>query len=308
MSIILDALRKIQDQKAACLEPADAGTGEDPTSVPDTEQIPTPQVTAEAEKPQAVANERGSTTRRRAVKAQSGSQRFAGAPKILLGIILVVGVFTTGWFVSTIYFNLKSTPAPVETDTEMALARTHAAENPANLVNSPEAPPAEVAPELAQPAAAAPTPLPEPPVAEVVQVEEAVQGREVVAKVVPIAVSEAVPIVPIEDERHIPSPEEQAPVSIPERGTTSTIAEPVKETRPAPPKMSPESELQVQPGEKGRPELKINAIAWKSKDPKAIVNMQRVYEGDVIEGAKVLVIQRHGIIFEYEGEPFEVRF
>jgi hypothetical protein len=58
----------------------------------------------------------------------------------------------------------------------------------------------------------------------------------------------------------------------------------------------------------GRPEFKINAIAWKNEEPRAIVNMQRVYEGDVIEGAKVLAIKRKVVVFEYEGEIFEVRF
>ncbi len=58
----------------------------------------------------------------------------------------------------------------------------------------------------------------------------------------------------------------------------------------------------------GRPELKINAIAWRAKEPKAIVNMQSVRVGDVIEGAKVLSIEKKIIFFVYEGEFFEVRF
>lgn len=69
-----------------------------------------------------------------------------------------------------------------------------------------------------------------------------------------------------------------------------------------------QKEAELEPVKVGKPELKINAIAWRAEEPKAIVNMQRVYVGDVIEGATVLAIQRKSILFEYDGEPFEVRF
>ena len=76
---------------------------------------------------------------------------------------------------------------------------------------------------------------------------------------------------------------------------------------PPPPQKSAEAK-EPKPEKGGRPDLKINAIAWRSEEPKAIVNMQRVYEGDVIEGATVLAIQRKAILFEYKGESFEIRF
>ena len=67
-------------------------------------------------------------------------------------------------------------------------------------------------------------------------------------------------------------------------------------------------EKEVKPKEPGRPKLKINAIAWRMVEPKAIVNMRVVFVGDVIEGATVVAIRRTSVIFEFEGETFEVRF
>jgi hypothetical protein len=74
------------------------------------------------------------------------------------------------------------------------------------------------------------------------------------------------------------------------------------------PEPAPAPVKEAKPQKKERPKLKINAIAWRSDEPKAIVNMQRVFEGDVIEGATVLAIKRKIIEFEYEGETFVVRF
>ena len=71
---------------------------------------------------------------------------------------------------------------------------------------------------------------------------------------------------------------------------------------------SPGVPVQKVAEKKGRPEFKINAIAWQNEEPRAIVNMQSIYEGDVIEGATVVAIKRKLVIFEYEGETFKVRF
>jgi hypothetical protein len=108
-------------------------------------------------------------------------------------------------------------------------------------------------------------------------------------------------------------PTEKAPAEAPEQ-----LSDPERaEERPATPTRVTDSSRRaaVSPPPKepvldsqGRPVLKINAIAWRGSEPKAIVNMQRVFEGDVIEGATVLAIQRKAILFEYEGKPFEVRF
>jgi hypothetical protein len=88
--------------------------------------------------------------------------------------------------------------------------------------------------------------------------------------------------------------------------TEPDVQEPAPDS-PAPARASPEAK-EPKPAEEGRPTLKINAIAWKNREPKAVVNMQTIYEGDVVEGATVLAIQRKAILFEYKGETFEVRF
>ena len=74
------------------------------------------------------------------------------------------------------------------------------------------------------------------------------------------------------------------------------------------PAQPPAAVKEAPPQKPERPKLKINAIAWRNEEPKAVVNMQSVYEGDIIEGATVLAIRRMIIVFEFEGETFEVRF
>ncbi|GAB4347408.1 MAG: hypothetical protein Kow0099_29370 [Candidatus Abyssubacteria bacterium] len=308
MSIILDALKKIQEQKrAASTDAAQTGTAEESASLSAAKQAAharrmTPAGEVAVPVSAVTTPIRGARPR----TAQATPQRFANAPKLLLGIILILGVFTTGWFLSSIYFNLKSSPTRIGTEAETALVKTNETAVDRGRLDAPESAPVQTSSEPAQPAA---TTLPGASVAKAVA-QEAPQIQEVAA---PQAASTApaetaVPVGATEEDNRAPGfRETPALAPAPERAASSRSAAPMKETQPAA-VVLPDPELQAQPGGKGRPELKINAIAWKSKDPKAIVNMQRVYEGDIIEGAKVLVIQRHGIIFEYEGEPFEVRF
>lgn len=206
--------------------------------------------------------------------------RFGFAPKALLGLFVAVGVVTMGWFGSKIYYlNLK--PAPGMAASEMSAA---AVEEPAEYARAVEATPAQsekTASEL----------LPTPPLADVEDAAPLETAPALIEtpepQVARASVAEPAPL---------PTP---APPPAAVATHVAALAEP-EQTAPAMKETAPEKQ--------GRPEFKINAIAWKSEEPKAIVNMQSVYEGDVIEGATVLAIKRKMIVFEYEGETFEVRF
>ena len=57
-----------------------------------------------------------------------------------------------------------------------------------------------------------------------------------------------------------------------------------------------------------RATLKINAIRYSREDPRAIVNLKRVFEGDTVDGAKIVRIERDRIVFEADGAQFTLRF
>jgi hypothetical protein len=200
----------------------------------------------------------------------------------LLGLLVVLGIATTGWFANRIYFNLQTRPE---------IAKEHApvaAEVPATQAAAEESVPAPAEPEPSE-AVSAPAPA-------VAGEQAAPQPEAVVAAVMPepqiSSASLAQPVSQPAQPAPVPPPIviEVPPVESPEpRHASPAIKEP-------------------KPERVGRPEFKINAIAWKNEEPRAIVNMQRIYEGDVIEGATVVAIKRKVVVFEYDGEIFEVRF
>lgn len=61
------------------------------------------------------------------------------------------------------------------------------------------------------------------------------------------------------------------------------------------------------PGRVPRPSLKVTAIMTGVSNPSAFVNNKLVYEGDVMEGARVVTIQATGVVFEFDGQTFTVR-
>jgi hypothetical protein len=219
---------------------------------------------------------------RPSVAPQAGVERhrFGNSPKALLGLIVVLGIFTTGWFVSNIYSNLK-----LAANTKEAGPQADAAQPPQAVRASQTMPPES------QPVAAVPSQAPAP----VTHETAASAGTGIDAAAV--------------SSRQVarPSAAELPPpiASEPKENPSENI---VSRAKPAEPEPAVRGEKEAKPVKKGRPELKINAIAWRTDEPKAIVNMQRVYVGDVIEGATVLEIQRKRILLEYDGEPFEIRF
>ena len=258
MSIILRALKKLQEEKAreADAPPADGAEKEDSTST--GEAVPSSLAVGDDESSPDAAQDYmediAVRPRPESPKREAARQRFGVGPKALLIVVLMLGIFTTGWFASRIYLNMKLATSSGESGPQ---------------TNKPAAVVSKAA-------------LSEP------RQEHAIE---------PAAVAPA-------DSKQESSPSATASALPP-------IADAIAvEPAPEPPKRVDEKPRleERKPKREGRPELKINAIAWRSKEPKAIVNMQRVFEGDVIEGATVLAIQRKAILFEYDGESFEVRF
>jgi hypothetical protein len=264
MSIILKALKRIQDQKAdrppgdPALEEAEhaPNAGID-AAIASITQAPT-------DKDQAAAS-----------RDMPVRQPFITGPRLLVAVVIVLGIFTTGWFTNKIYISLK---APSRGPKAVSKAVTR----PAPSASAATAQAVEPVPTPTTMPAQAPAPEPESATAAPATVEPAEIARAAVA---PAA-------------RQEPPPAASAP---------ARVSAPPPAPPPAP-KPAAQAEKETKPLKNGRPDFKINAIAWKADEPKAIVNMQRVYEGDVIEGATVVTIQRKSILFEYNGETFEVRF
>ena len=262
MSIILKALKKIQEQeekRAGKISSAEAAKEKRVQARPPVSRAPSPPPGDSASHLEAVPAGPGRprSALRHPVLSAAGPgrpespHRFGLAPKALLGLLVLLGVFTTGWFFNKIFISVN--PAA---DTETPAPSTDA-EQPVNVIRAVQV---------------------RPPIGEA---EVSVPAQTLPAATEPTAGKEGAP----------------APGAAP-----APAAQPVKpEPAPAPVK-------EAKPQKKERPKLKINAIAWRSDEPKAIVNMQRVFEGDVIEGATVLAIKRKIIEFEYEGETFAVRF
>lgn len=253
MSIILKALKKIQEQEAEQRTGQEAGSSSGNTSAPVQAASGPPPTSVPS--PAESRNEPLGAQRVGAAPPPFVRHTFGLGPKVLLGLLFIVGIATAGWFASSIYHvNSEQGPENAASQTPPVI------EEPVIYVKAVEvtAAPGEAA--ALEPEVPEPTPS---------VVEETVQPEPLKA---PAAVTAI-------DVPHADSPERSAPA--------------MKEAKPE---------------KKEKPKFKINAIAWKNAEPRAIVNMQSVYEGGVIEGATVVAIKRKMIVFEYEGETFEVRF
>ncbi|MBI5115091.1 general secretion pathway protein GspB [Candidatus Poribacteria bacterium] len=295
MSIILKALKKVQDQKSeAPPEPVIAGLekfeehGADAPDFPPSE-APAP-LSAPPEMDAAAAlaapkSNRSSSAIGISIRERSPARGF----KILLGSILVLGLLTTAWFVNTIYSSSKHSPAAGE-PTNAA----YVLQQPEPMSAPPQSPPQADSPLAAAPPERPVTPQtrparePVPALAENTNTAAAAARRASAPPDVPEE-----PYSPTEPalKEHRPAiADEQIEQPKPRHGKE-------KANQPKKPK---------EPG--GKPELKINAIAWRDTEPRAVVNMQTVYVGDTVEGATVKTISPGSVTFEYEGETFEVRF
>ena len=283
MSIILKALKKIQEQEA------EQGAGR-PTGLPsdDASRLakPSPRATGKASArvgPGSTAFSPTATGRDQpgaykiGMPAPVARQAFGFGPKALLGLLVIVGIAMVGWFANSLYHvNLGQASETSASETSVvaeALA-------PVRAVEETPAPglPAALKP-IASVSMAAPS----------AREENARSAEEV-------AVYEAA----VEPVLRAQARAESAAMAAAVAAAVVPPAEPAERAAPV--------MKEAEPEKRGRPKFKINAIAWKNKEPRAIVNMQSIYEGDMIEGATVLAIKRKIVVFEYEGETFEIRF
>jgi hypothetical protein len=58
----------------------------------------------------------------------------------------------------------------------------------------------------------------------------------------------------------------------------------------------------------GAPELALQGTSVVEGRPVAVVNFQRLYEGDTIEGAKVIRIMDRIVEMEFDGKRFVIEF
>jgi hypothetical protein len=272
MSIILKALKKVQEQEAgqATGLPSDGASQHAPS--------PSRAAGAISAQPGSGAFSPAKMERGRSGANKIGTpppvarQAFGFGPKALLGLLVVVGIAAGGWFASNLYrVNSRQAPEAMASESPVvAEAATRAVEETPSTSQS-AAIEATASVSMSAPGASEEN-------ARVVV--EAVRSE---ANVEPVLRAEA----------------RAEPAAM----TAAAVVSPVETPGQAVPAMK-----EAEPEKRGRPEFKINAIAWKNKEPRAIVNMQSIYEGDTIEGATVLAIKRKIVVFEYEGETFEVRF
>ncbi len=86
-----------------------------------------------------------------------------------------------------------------------------------------------------------------------------------------------------------PAPQTAAPnkVSVPVIAATPPVAPAPDQAKPEPPPM---------------PELKLQAIVFRMKNPSALINGHHVEVGDEVSGARVTEIQRTTVIIEWQGQ------
>jgi len=274
MSIILNALKKVQDQEADRGSAGARDASDDKRSA-----------AADTSRSRGISRSAGQTGFSAAGDAAEIRHRFGMGPTVLLGLIVLLGVFTTGWFVGRIYLGAKpvseatvaeAIPEAVEPPKIATAAQASPVEPTAEVEQAIARPQQEPPPAMVEGAPVAETPVPRPPAPEP-----------------PVVVASVAAPPPQPVEPALKPAREEIIVYVPKLVAEEPAPAPIKEPRTV---------------EKGRPEFKINAIAWRSEEPRAVVNMQSVYEGDVIEGATVLAIRRMTVVLEYEGETFELRF
>jgi len=302
MSIILRALKKIQDQQEGL--PSSTPDGEESIeekAAADAVAVPAPAQEA-AEEPESgprrptgamTAGESGERVALLGLQTarHAPRHRFDSSPVALLILLVCLGVFTTGWFASRIYVNTRlasdATAPEIPPKTPPVIEQTPVADRAARIVRAEEIQPP---PSQAQPVEIAPA-----------QIEPPSTGAAAPAPEIAPASPEPQPARVSVIERSFPV-EQPITAQAPPPESVVPAAPAIEPTQP------PAAVKEAQPLKRERPKLKINAIAWRNEEPKAIVNMQSVYEGDFIEGATVLAIRRKRILFEFEGETFEVRF
>lgn len=120
---------------------------------------------------------------------------------------------------------------------------------------------------------------------------------------------------PLEPISSSAAAESQDPAPVVAPAPESTVREPTiaegNVSEPPPSPANPEATAVAKPVPAQKPALKINVLRPSSEqfpEALAVVNRQKVAVGDSVDGAKVLEMRADGILFEYAGESFFVRF
>jgi len=64
--------------------------------------------------------------------------------------------------------------------------------------------------------------------------------------------------------------------------------------------------VETPPEKKPLPELKIQGIIWGGIFPQAIINNKIIKKGDVIDEARVVDINKDGVVLLYQGEEYKL--
>jgi hypothetical protein len=117
---------------------------------------------------------------------------------------------------------------------------------------------------------------------------------------VPPEQAQTVPLEETEPEESEPSPEEEIetgpPVRLVGSGTTDS-------TRPEPGEPSEDVSREIP---EGLPELVLQGTSVVDGKPIAVINYQRLFEGDVIEGARIVEIGDRVVELEFQGKRFVI--
>lgn len=261
-----------------------------------------------------------------AVGTPAAPPRAGIAARAGLAVLSLALIATISWAVTT-FRQLGSSPTQVAAVPATPAAAPTA---PQPTVVPPPAAPAEPAP---VPVAAVPAPAAEPapvmaPDAEPVSVEE-VTATEL-ATAAPVVAARAEPAIPSAEPTDIEPDVPVAVAALPTEPELPVVEPPATEApvveappaeipaaapveaEPTPADMAPTPVVAqappADPVETLRESLKIHAIRYSPDDPRAIVNLRRVFEGDTVAGARIVKIQPDRILFESGGTQFTLRF
>ncbi|MHB8521089.1 MAG: hypothetical protein ACYDH9_10065 [Limisphaerales bacterium] len=100
-----------------------------------------------------------------------------------------------------------------------------------------------------------------------------------------------------------PSPPPAAvtpPPSTPIQTAPTAVATPAP--APVPDTNTATAAAETAPAKRSFPELKLQGIFYRLRNPSVMINNLTLYKGDAVEGARVLAIEREGVTVEFDGQ------
>ncbi len=228
----------------------------------------------EAQKNRPTAGPLGAPLQPADAPMRRGSNGGTNWSPVLIPAVIVVLLALGFWFIRSGLLN-KSSQQPVV------------------AVTAPVPPPAVVAPVAPVPAPAPAAPkAPEKPVPYIAKSGVKVSTEVVTRELPPEPVFTPTPVT-IE----VPAP---SPVVVVEPKT-----EPVVTVAPTP--QPPVTKVEpVTPPKPAFPELKLQGIFYRLNNPTALISGKNVHIGDLVQGAKVVAIERASVTLEFKGERREM--